>query len=366
MNRVLLSFLIALVVTLLLASSCQSNSNEDHAGEPVDDDAAPGVDDDSANQNDDTSDADHVIEQTDLGAQWECSIAAWCIDDYLNFLTFAAPWARPISDRALARQINRVQTGAVEPLTSPLPADELRAAIRDALGIGFLLDGIDERPLTVTLIGEDETSEYFEKHLLFTDPYVGTFDAIYLTPKGDGPFPAVVAIHGHRTRASIYRDYFHGNEYPAHGYAILMLTMRVMFIDPFEHIISRDFLLDGFALMGMRVYEALLGLKYLRHRPEIDDERIGLIGHSGGSSASNLTIRLEPDFAAYVSDLQIDYCEWGAYFEPYHCETIPRLFPYHLLISDFTTSSVPVKTVPYGYTDGMREIFDFFDTWLKR
>ena len=84
---------------------------------------------------------------------------------------------------------------------------------------------------------------------------------------------------------------------------------------------------------------------------------------SGGSSASNLTVRLEPAVRAFVSDCQVDWYK-SSDFELYHCETAPALFPYHELINAFTTAAVPVKAVPYGYTNGMDEIFAFFDQHL--
>lgn len=146
-----------------------------------------------------------------------------------------------------------------------------------------------------------------------------------------------------------------------------MLTMRAMgsgLEALVEHAVSRELLLDGFTRMGLRVYETFLGLKYLRYLPAVASERIGLIGHSGGSSTGNLTVRLDPGVSAYVSDHTVDYAEWVPFFRVYHCETVPELYPYSLLINDFETGSVPVKTVPYGYTGRMGEIFDFFDRHL--
>ena len=56
-------------------------------------------------------------------------------------------------------------------------------------------------------------------------------------------------------------------------------------------------------MMAVRIYEVLLLHKLLRCRPDIDTERLGLIGHSGGSAVGNLAIRVAPEiFDAYVSD----------------------------------------------------------------
>lgn len=307
----------------------------------------------------------NIVEAEDLGAGWACGEPEGCTADYLALPGLAATVAAPISRLDLLEQIQQIESGRVAPFADSIPEEELRDALLDALNVRFLLDGMDGRQLRVTTIRKDETTAYHERELLFEDPYVGTLEGILLTPDGKGPFPGIVAVHGHRDDAAVYRDRFHGGEYPSHGYAILMLTMRAMGIDSAEHAASRELLMNGFTLIGIPVYETLLGLEYLRHLPEVADDRIGLIGHSGGSSASNLTIRLATGFRAYVSDLTIDYSEWGTILEQWHCETVPALFPYHLLVNDFGTSSVPVLEVPYGYTNGMDEIFRFFDSLLK-
>jgi hypothetical protein len=243
-----------------------------------------------------------------------------------------------------------------------------------------LLDGIDERELDVITSSTKDLGDATERDLVIVDPYVGTFKGILLTPKGPGPFPAVVAIHGHPDDAEIYRDSFHGKDFPSHGYAILMLTMRAMAIDASEHGITVDLLRGGFTLVGLRDYETLLGFKYLRFLAQkgrgIDDARVGLIGHSGGSSASDLTVRIEPRFKAYVSDNSVDWhrsdSAWGQItgdLEPYHCETVPALYPINDQIRDFSTSKTPIKQVAYGAaqdTSGNDAIVAFFDTILKK
>jgi hypothetical protein len=104
----------------------------------------------------------------------------------------------------------------------------------------------------------------------------------------------------------------------------------------------------------VRAYEALRALAYLRGLPGIDAQRIGLIGHSGGSSLGNLLVRLEPGLAAYVSDHSVDYrsSDWR---EPYHCETVPELFPIHRQLDELASAGPPVLRVRYAY--GRRKLF---------
>jgi hypothetical protein len=309
-----------------------------------------------------------VVWKEDPAAAWNCERPGICIDDYRRFIELAAAHAKPIEEGATVAKLQAIDGGQVASVPGPLSAQELRDVVVDTLNIGFLLDGLDDRLLTVTATGVIEHGDSVETRFLLEDPWVGTFEAILMTPKGQGPFPAVVAQHGHGDSAAVYRDDYHGAEYPAHGLAILMVTYRAMAngIDGvMEHVISSELLDQGFTLMGLRVYEGLLCLKVLRHLPSIDPTRIGLIGHSGGSSTGNLSVRLGLGFAAYVSDYRVDYAEWVPEMQGFHCETVPDLYPWAALVNDLSTNAIPTLTVPYKYTDGMAPIFAFFAEHLE-
>ena len=304
-----------------------------------------------------------VVASDDSSADWSCVAPESCKADYLGFSTIAVDHAAPISEAALEQQLLNLDAGAV-PLMASLTATELTDRTLDGLAVRFLRDGVDGRELDVITTARSDTATYHEEDLLFRDPFVGTFKAILLTPKTTGPFPAILALHGHGGDAANYRDQFGGTGYPEHGYAVLMITSRAMGIDADEHEVSHALMRSGFTLMGLRTYEALLGLKYLRWRRDVVHDRIGLIGHSGGSSTGNLLVRFEPGFRAYVSDHQVDWWNSGV-GEPWHCETVPALFPVNALINDFTTSATPVRKVVYGYPEGFVGIFAFFDHYLK-
>ncbi len=308
--------------------------------------------------------------RTELGRAPHCADNEPCIDEYQRFVELAAPHARPIDQATLDGSLLAIARGEVPVLESTLPPSDVRAAVIDGLGIAFLLDDLATSALDVIVTAEHASEYYRETDLVLVDPWVGEVPAILLRPLGPGPYPAVVAVHGHGDDAAIYRDSYHGSEYPGHGYAILMLTMRAMGIDADEHAISRELLREGFSLIGLRVYESLLGLEYLRSRDDVRADRVGLIGHSGGSSTGNLTVRVMPanadeGFQAYVSDHHVSYFS-SSPVEPYHCETVPALYPYHPAIDDLARAPVPALTVPYAYPFGVAGIFRFFDEQLKR
>ncbi len=328
-----------------------------------------------------SSSAINVVETNDSKADWSCSDRATCTGDYEAFILKALPmYGHPISQAALDAQIKALDDGAVPLETKKLSQAELASRILAGANIEFLVNGIDARKLEVKTTATTAANGMVERDLVFVDPWVGTFKGVLLAPTGSGPFPTVIAIHGHPDDAEIYRDSYHGKDFPGRGYAILMLTMRAMAIDAAEHQITIDLLRAGFSLVGMRVYETLLGLKYLRFLAEkdksIDGARLGLIGHSGGSSASDLTVRIEPRVKAYVSDNSVDWhrsdTAWDTLvgnIEPYHCETLPALYPVNEQIRDFSTASSSIDKVAYATAQsqsGNDGLITFFDMHLMK
>ena len=322
----------------------------------------------------------NVVESNDPKADWACADRASCIADYETFIQKAGPaYGHPISQATLDAQVKALDDKMVPLESKKLSQPDLASRIVAGANIGFLMNGIDARKLEAKTTEITTANGVVERDLLFVDPWVGTFKGILLTPAGPGPFPTVIAIHGHPDDAEIYRDSYHGKDFPGRGYAILMLTMRAMAIDAAEHQISIDLLRGGFTLVGLRVYETLLGLKYLRFLSSkdgsIDAARVGLIGHSGGSSASDLTVRIEPRVMAYVSDNSVDWhrsdTPWDTLLgniEPTHCETVPALYPVNEQIRDFATSQTPIDKVAYATAQsqsGNDGLIAFFDQHLK-
>lgn len=304
----------------------------------------------------------------DAGFVPDCTDNEPCISDYERFLSRAVDAERPIDQTTLDRQLLDIARGDV-PVSSPdVEPDDLRRQVVDRLNIGWMVAGLATRRLEVVVVSESVDEFHRETKLFLLDELVGEIPALLLRPPSDGPFPAIVAVHGHGDDAQTYRDAYHGSEFPGHGYAILILSMRAMGIDAAEHEISQKLLRQGFALIGLRSYESLVGLEYLRSRNDVASDRIGLIGHSGGSSTGNLTVRvMDSDsprrFAAFVSDHRVNFF-LSSPVEPYHCETVPALYPIHPAINDLASAPVPTLTVPYGYPFGVAGIFRFFDTHL--
>ncbi|MDP8254485.1 MAG: hypothetical protein P9M14_01925 [Candidatus Alcyoniella australis] len=366
MRGALLLPLIVLALGIVLCAGCADQADDSGSR------GASTDDDDSNDDDDDSGDDDEVqcpnqycvFEDEDLDADWDCIEQHTCVDDYLTFVQIAAEHGAPVSSEELDQQLEQIELGQVDVLDQLPPGQELGELIVEQANVGFLRQGINQRPLYVTVIRRDQTARYYERELLLADPYVGTFKAILLIPKyKDEPFPAVLALHGHNDAPAVFRDDYGGASYPDHGYAILMLASRAMAGGQSEDLVTRSMLQGGFTLIGVRGYEALLGLKYLQYLEQVDNDGIGLIGHSGGSVAGNLLVRHEPGFKAYVSDC------FGEYYAVdnglLQDETAPALYPYHELINEPESCLTPIYQSPYGFYGEMDQIFQFFDEHLK-
>jgi pimeloyl-ACP methyl ester carboxylesterase len=302
----------------------------------------------------------------DPEATWACADdPEGCIDTYLGLPEAWSEHADPISESTLEAQLDAMADGEVEILgPDEVSDDALDSIVSRELNMGFLLEGLDERALTVTEIHREQRGGYRELHLILDDPWVGAFFALLLIPDGaeDDPVPGVLSVHGHGQQAGDVLDDLFGREYPDHGYALMTFTFRGMGADASEDEATRALLLEGFTLEAVRIYESLLALKVLRWLEEVDAERLAVVGHSGGSLAWNLAVRGHPPVKALVSDLQGTYYDvWkGSVLD----DTIPGLHPYHPAINELSGTGVAIRTVDYSYQEEFDEIVSFLDEWI--
>lgn len=301
----------------------------------------------------------NVIEKTNFSMAYNCEKKE-CFKFYYEFPKNHEKYISKLSEDELMEQIKETKDYMDNIYSAgdsfrDLNQKELKDIIIEKLNIDFLLKDIDQRILIVTKISEIDQGDYIEKELIFEDEHIGKFPVLMLVPKIDhARFPAIIGLHGHGDSNYIFMDHYGGLAFVKEGFIVIMPLFRAMINYAIlsndeesneDVLISEELLLNGFTLMGLRVYETLLVIKYALYLDEIDNNKIGIMGHSGGSIVSNLVVRLTENIKAQVIDAESSYLD----LDPLpHCETIPSLAKYSYIINDRSSLSIPFLMVPYG------------------
>lgn len=340
------------------------SADDDDAGDDdiQDDDSS---DDDSGGDDDTVGDDDsappNVVELEDLGAVWTCEQGGLtpddCVDDYLAFVDHpdVSPHAVPMTQGEfdhLADNLHELE------YYTQWPSGDPKRDVTEAMNVGFLLDGLNQRLLTVTLIAEEERTSgdgepYLAREYLFEDEFVGVFRVASRVPLPEptaaDPAPAILVLHGHGGDSTIADVWFYP-ELVLQGYVVFAPDLRVDNGGASEDLVTRTLLMNGFCFMGIRSYEGFLVQKFIDHLPGIDGDRIGVIGQSGGSVTLNAASRAR-QYGALVTDHHSGYYSYGEHGgdRQYLDETCFGLYELGGLINDFSTSWTPTLEVPYLY-----------------
>jgi len=261
------------------------------------------------------------------------------IEKYYLFPEKNIKYSRPVSNNLLTNIFNFSISKKEENLTK---------VIIDTLNIYFLIENLDNSKLEVTLIKRQEEESYIEEEYLFYDKNVGKFDVLLLKPKEIKKFPAIIGLHGHSHSNLIFRDKYMGKELAENGFVVIMPSFRAMNGNYEESNITNFLYSKGFSLMGIRVYEVLLVIKFLKYSDFVDATNIGIIGHSGGSSISNLVLLISNEIKASVIDYEVTYPDIDETTNLIHCETIPEFANYNEDILNSTHSKSNQLVIPYG------------------
>lgn len=130
------------------------------------------------------------------------------------------------------------------------------------------------------------------------------------------PRAALLVVPGYsagiRATAGLVDDYHHANalRLARAGYVTLTMELRgfgyleSMGTPPYKVTLERHVaysLLRGKTPQGLTVSDLARGFRYLQSRPEVDEQRIGVVGFSSGGRAAILYAALEPRVAAIVA-----------------------------------------------------------------
>lgn len=223
-----------------------------------------------------------------------------------------AVFYRELQEEAFAALDKRKET--FEQLKSPDQIHDYQQRLRDF----FIkqLGGFPERtPLNPQVLGTIEADGYrIEKVIFESQPQHHVTANLYLPQKTQPPFPAVLVSSGHSRTAKTadYNQRF-GIMLALHGMAALCYDpigqgerSQILTSDgkpEFSGTTQEHFLIGvGSILVGTntaryRIWDAMRAIDYLASRPDIDGQRIGMTGCSGGGTLTSYVMALDDRIA---------------------------------------------------------------------
>ena len=171
---------------------------------------------------------------------------------------------------------------------------EKAAALRQQVRVANGLVPIHEpTPLNAEIFGKIERDDYTIEKVYF-EPFPGFFTTgnLYRPLGKSGPFPGIVSPHGHWSRGrleSIERGSIPGRciNFAKQGYVIFAYDM-IGYNDSGKQI-EHDYGgahegLWGLSAMGLQLQNSIRSIDFLESLPDVDNERIGCTGASGGGT----------------------------------------------------------------------------------
>ena len=192
-----------------------------------------------------------------------------------------------------------------------------------------------ETPLNPRITGTIERTNYRIEKLLFESmPQIYVTANLYVPTTGKPPFPAILAPIGHSPngKAAIRYQYTYQN-LARKGYMVLTWDPfgqgeRIQYLQPgtnhtrfraisMEHTqAGRPMTLFGDGLALYLAWDGIRGLDYLLSRSDVDPQRIGCTGQSGGGTMTMFLGALEPRIHAAVAIEGAFANVAGPYYDP--------------------------------------------------
>jgi dienelactone hydrolase len=229
---------------------------------------------------------------------------------YLVFLLWLAgeasaqsPEAKPgdaLVGKYFAQQTRELTDRALADIKSLEDWLAVRAEYRRQL---FEMLGLDPLPpksaLNPVMTGTIESDDFVVEKLHFQSlPGLYVTGNLYRPKQQDGPLPAILYVCGHggvKKNGISYGNKTHyqqhGAWYARNGYVCLMIdTIQLGEIEGIHHGTYREKMWwwnnRGYTPAGVEAWNCLRSLDYLQSRDEVDDDRIGVTGRSGGGAYS--------------------------------------------------------------------------------
>lgn len=237
------------------------------------------------------------------------------LSNHTDYRQFRTQWSDKIRNEALRLLEARSQT--VQSLKTPQEVAARRRLIRERLTAA--LGGFPEKtPLRARTTGILDRPDYrVEKVIFESQPGFYVTANLYLPKSGTAPFPAILFPLGHETPGAkaypVWQQFLISmvkRGYVCLAWDTLGQGERIQLYDEdferskviastTEHtMVGTQTLLIGDALARYTIWDGIRALDYLVSRKEVDANRIGLTGNSGGGTHTAYLGAMDDRFAA--------------------------------------------------------------------
>lgn len=219
----------------------------------------------------------------------------------------AAPLENTTLDRYFTAETRRIAAHAFEGLDSleawQARRNSLRQELQEMLGLWPMPERTD---LRATVTGTLDQEDFVVEKLHFQSlPGLYVTANLYRPRNLPGPLPAILYACGHAQvktngvscgNKTFYQH--HGIWFARHGYVCLLIdTLQLGEIEGDHHGTYRLgqwwWNSRGYTPAGVEAWNGIRALDYLESRPEVDRQRIGMTGRSGGGSYTWTTAALD-------------------------------------------------------------------------
>ena len=267
------------------------------------------------------------------------------VTDYLNRR------AREITDRAGAEVSDRATWEKVR--------EQRREELWDMLG---LLPWPARTPLNVKITGTIDSPEYTIEKIAFESiPKFYVTGNLYMPKQRKGPVPAVIYVCGHAES-----PYGAKTQYQRHGISLAKNGYVAFIIDPVQiseiysphHGVMFEEMYDwysrGYTPAGVETWNAMRAIDYLETRPEVDRNRIGMTGRSGGAAMSWFTAAVDPrvKVVSPIMGISTYAANLPANTQALHCDC---MFPINSYMQDMMHQAALIAPRPLLFGEGKKD-----------
>src|SRR5712692_2971797 len=238
--------------------------------------------------------------------------------------------------------------------------DARRREMRDMLG----LDPWPVRtPLNVRITGRIERPDYTIEKIAFeslTKVYVT--GNVYLPKKRNGPLPTIVYVCGHALSPHGAKAMYqrHGITFARNGYVCFILDpIQIAETFALHHGVMNQEMYDwyarGYTPAGVEVWNALRAADYLETRPEVDRNKMGITGRSGGAAMSWFAGAVDERFKVVVPVMGISTyaANVAANTQRHHCDC---MFAINTYLHDMMAQGALIAPRPLFMVHGKKDV----------